>query len=133
MNTNQEALELIKKFVAGASCATIDLSPDGIKLKMFWHPCEKIATDMGFSEINSIVFKKYMFEVHNEMVLDIFKAGGCNFKEAVDCMVRAIKIEDQKLACIHGGVVVCSMTAQEYEELVYRNMELLRPLVQGVR
>lgn len=132
MNINQEALELLRKFVAGADCAP-GLSPEHIKSAMFWSPCENIAQKMGLPEITSEVVKKYMFEIHNIMVVKIFKAGGCNFKEAVDCMVRAIKIEDQELACIHGGVKVCPLSEHEYEELTRRNAKLITDLSQGVR
>ena len=100
-----EALELTKKFAAGASCK-IDF--ENIKSTMFWPHYEAIAKEMG--EITIEVVKKYWFEIHNQIVLKRFQRGNLTSEQAFNCMVR---VSDDGQACVHNNVVACLITEEE--------------------
>lgn len=130
MNIDKKALRLTRRFAKGAPCA-IDFKH--IQATMFWPFYENIAQKLNLTEINELVVKEYWFKIHNQLVIKRFKKGDFNFKKAVDCMVRAIEIENQELACIHGGIVVCALDENEFEDLINRNKELIKDLMKGAR
>jgi len=130
MKINQEALELTKKFAQGAPCA---INFDYIEETMFWSIYLEIAKNKKLLEVNMDVVREYWLERHNQIVVNRFRKGHFNFEKAIDCMVRAIKTENQELTCIHGGVKVCPLSEYEYEELMRRNAKLITDLSQGVR
>lgn len=130
MNIAKDALELTKRFAKGAPCP---VNLENIENTMFWPFYLTIATEMGLKEITVRVVKKYWFEIHNRLVVKRFKRGDFDFAAALNCMVRAIKIENEIPACIHGGIVVCEISEYEFEELVRTKKEMIIDLKKGVR
>jgi hypothetical protein len=127
MKIDQKALELTKKFAKGAPCA-INFSPKEIKFTVFWPHYEKIAEKMKLPEVNEDVVKEYWFEIHNRLVFKQFQAmkkmqkNNVDPKEYENCMVSAEKRKG-KTVCIHGGVVVCAITENEFNLLKDRFQE----------
>lgn len=116
----KEALELTKKFAAGAPCA-VDFN--NIESTMFWPHYEVIAKRMELPEVNVAVVKEYWFILHNDIVLKRFERGDLEFEKAYNCMVRAGE-HDGKLFCFHGGLFICSITEQEAEIIKKHTPEL---------
>ncbi len=123
-NINSDALELTNKFTKGAPCPI----NKNMEETMFWPFYEKIAKDSGFDEITVEVVKEYWFTVHNRLVVKRFHAGHLDREKAINCMVRAIKIENSQLACIHGGFIVCDISEDEFRNLIEKN----RPLIDEI-
>jgi len=124
MKINKKALELTKKFAAGAPCK-IDLN--NIENTMFWPHYEVIAKNLDLKEITERVVEKYWFEIHNVIVSKRFKKGDLNLEEAKHCMVRPLKT-DKGWVAVHGKATAMSITKQEAEFLKKKNQNLLKSL-----
>jgi len=120
MKITKKALELTKKFAAGAPCP---INFDYIKTTMFWPFYEIIAQKQNKKEIDEEVVKQYWFEIHNNLVVERFRRKELSVKQAENCMVRSGR-QKNKLACIHGGIVVCDINEKEAKILKKRVYKL---------
>lgn len=120
MKITNKALELTKRFAAGALCR-VDFK--NIEKTMFWPHYEALAREMKLDRITEKVVKKYWFEIHNKIVYILFQKGNYTEKKAKNCMVRPNK-KREKLFCFHGGISVCPITKKEAELIRERTPKL---------
>ena len=116
MEITKKALKLTKKFADGALCK-IDFGH--IEVTMFWPFYEAIAKKKNKKEINEEVVREYWFEIHNDLVFKRFQRNELTIKQAKNCMVRSSKKEN-RLVCVHGGIVVCTIDKEEAKILKKR-------------
>lgn len=120
MKITEKALKLTKKFAAGASCK-IDFNH--METTMFWPFYEAIAKRKKKKkideEIDEKVVKQYWFKIHNDIVFKQFQKGDLTVEQARNCMVCPSKKEN-KLVCIHGGIIVCAINSKEAKILEKR-------------
>ncbi|MBU4284689.1 hypothetical protein KKF60_02645 [Patescibacteria group bacterium] len=111
MKISKKALNLLKKFAAGAPCE-VDFS--NIQGTMFWFWLNEIAKKQGLFEISTETVKRYWFAVHNNLVKQRYDIGLGFIKkeEAENCMVSVENYQGEQY-CFHGGKPVCPITSAE--------------------
>jgi hypothetical protein len=120
MQITEKALSLTKKFAAGAPCP---VNFRCIENTMFWPWYEAITRKKGFAKVTTDIVKEYWFKIHNDIVLERFRAGNLNLLQAKNCMVRT-GMKRKSLFCFHGGKPVCSITEKEAEIIAEHTPEL---------
>ena len=110
MKIRSDAMSLLKKFVAGASCPVNLDEPDKT---MFGPRIEAIAKSNGSPVITVEHVKEYWYTLHNGLVKQRYERGRLVTREdAQNCMV-SIARHKGRLFSFHGGKLVCSVTEEE--------------------
>ena len=110
MKAKRDAMSLLKKFTAGASCP-IDF--DNLEETMFWPRLVAIAEAQGSSKITVEIVKKYMFVDHNRLVEKEYELGCSTNREAAQKCMTSSAMHQGELFCFHGEKSVCPITEEE--------------------
>ena len=125
MKFTRDAIKLLKKFSEGVDCP--DWDERYLGQRMFYQPCRNIAKGKKKDKIDKEVAKKYILEVHNPITVKNGIRLKSGIQEIKNCMVLAAMV-DYEFVCVHGDVIVCLISNEEFETLKKRNEELLEGL-----